>query len=787
MADYEARREQDGMSKKERNDRNNANTISNAADVAIASKNPYAMAAGAIVKGADKVTGGKSTKALGKVLTQANKVAPGGRAVQGLSNKLAESGTGDKIGKAASMYNSAKGGSGGGAGAAGAGANAANATDKIGNAGGGQGGSLPSSGGNKNTPANQPPQNNGSSGESMPKPRESKPADDDSKDDKKKNSMFSNFFITGPMQMILFSALPGILLMFFLLIAILTVSGFFSDYEDAIGISSTTGDDNGSINFNASKPGQQEYYDRVNDVKNSYQANGKTVDPLKIVAVFHVLNTNGAGLDYDEIDEASIREVADSMFSGNSYSEDTFKNNLINTIIPKYLPKTSQQKRESIAEDVFDYIERYYDLIGKNKKTSCSGSGSCDYDIKGFYIGGSGNIAKNIKVSDLKVRLMECGSSTGLGNGTDGKAIDGEELVNFEDYVTGVAYVEVGEGAVEDYAKSQLVAARSYALARPTAMGGAHNKKLEEENGQWILQIAACVSDQAYCNIDKGCSFMGGGDGQGGFSRSGTVAGAVRTKPPLAEDAPLRTYAKETEGEVLVNSQGYIIHASYVSTLQNRWEALAKSGLNYKQILLQTYNQGSYNFGATDIDKANCGGSGGSCNTTTGEYASWKQYEGDWVDVPMGDSGKTIKQIGCLATSISIQIARSGVDTKVEGTFNPGTFVQYLNKHGGFASGGNFIWSSAEMVAPSFKYSDDIQGLLGWSKEAKLNKIKELTSQKDTYVVAEVKGNTGQHWVAIDKVEGDTIKMMDPGSSSTDMWSQYSWSNTSRLVVFKVS
>ena len=63
---------------------------------------------------------------------------------------------------------------------------------------------------------------------------------------------------------------------------------------------------------------------------------------------------------------------------------------------------------------------------------------------------------------------------------------------------------------------------------------------------------------------------------------------------------------------------------------------------------------------------------------------------------------------------------------------------------------------------------------------------KELVNQNNVYVVAEVKGNTGQHWVAIDYVDGDTIHMMDPGSTSTDMWTQYNWANTSTLGYYKV-
>ena len=69
---YEARRDED--LEKMRNDQNNTNNIRNAADVAMASGNPYAMAAGGAVKAADKITGGKSTEALGRGLSKAKEI-----------------------------------------------------------------------------------------------------------------------------------------------------------------------------------------------------------------------------------------------------------------------------------------------------------------------------------------------------------------------------------------------------------------------------------------------------------------------------------------------------------------------------------------------------------------------------------------------------------------------------------------------------------------------------------------------------------------------------------------
>ena len=769
---YQARRDDDEEAKKQHDHEN-------------AKKTTKAVAKGAVLYLGGGETGAKAvdlvanTKLGNKVLDVASKPIESSKMAKGVNNLLNDSGAVDLADKAMSAN------AGGGTGAPGGGTTPGQTPNQVktgaNSTGGEQGSSLPSSGGDK---AKNIPGGGGASSKEESQPKEDS-LESGSQEEKKGNSLFKNMVITGYVQMVIFGAGPFILFLILILLVVFAATDVFSDYEDAIGISSTTGEETGGIVFNASSPEQQDFFDRVISVKNSYQSSGKTVDALKVVAVYHVLNHYGAGLTYDDMTDSKIREIADAMFSGNSYNEDIFKTNLINNIIPKYLPNTTQEERETIADAVFEYIENYYSLIGKDNSSCSSGSGgNCTYDIKGFYISGSGNVVKQMKVSDIKVRLLECGGA--YGNGTDGKALD-QDLVNFEDYVAGVAYAEVGDYGVEHYIKSELIAARSYALARPTAMGNAAGKKLEEENGQWILQLSACVADQAYCDINKGCSYMGGGDGQGGVIKSGIVSGAAWTRPALAEDAPLRTYAKETEGEVLVNSQGYIIYAEYVSTLQNKWEELAKSGLNYKQILLQTYNQGSYNFGASDIQKASCGnGSGGVCvNTTTGDWANWKQYEGSWINTPMGTSGKNIRQIGCLVTSISIQIARSGVKTNISGEFNPGSFVEYLNNHGGFASGGNFVWAAATDAAPDFKYQDAIY-VSGWSRDQKLSKLKELTSQKGVYVVAEVKGNTGQHWVAIDSVQGDTVKMFDPGSASTDLWSEYNWANTSEFVYYKV-
>lgn len=98
-------RERKELERKRNND-NNANNVKNAAEVAIASGNPYAMAAGATIKTADKLTGGKASEAIGKGLSTINNTNPiVGKRMQAASNALSESGASDAIGKVAATKN----------------------------------------------------------------------------------------------------------------------------------------------------------------------------------------------------------------------------------------------------------------------------------------------------------------------------------------------------------------------------------------------------------------------------------------------------------------------------------------------------------------------------------------------------------------------------------------------------------------------------------------------------------------------------------------------------------
>lgn len=756
MAYQANRKNSNNDSKNAAQEQRNAQMVQRAADIAQHSANPYVNAAGKAVKVGDKLTGGKVSQAVAKKM---NNIPTNRMAKAGMPGDSALS---DMLQRNATRQNAPK------------------FQENQENLGGEQEGSSPSSASNKEDNGGKTTGGSKRGGFSNPLKPSSDDKDDKKKDDKKPGE---SFFSGSLKTKIILGAAIAFLLISSIVILLSSVLNVISDFEDAIGISSFTGRDTGDIDYDTDNKEQKEFFERVNDVELEYLASGKRIDSLKIVAVYHVLVSNGAKIDYDDMTESAIKEIADAMLENGYYDEDTFKNNLINSIFPKYLPDATESVRKQMAEEVINYVDNYYDFINRDPTldyTDCFGTGTCSYDIKGYYIKGKGNVTENVQLTNLYVRLMQCGKANGHDyGGTFGKPLAGEELVPFETYILGVAYAEIGEGAPAEAVKAQMVAARSYILARHVDMGDW--RTLKQEGDKWILQAAACTQDQVFCNPDKGCS---GSDAQWGQVYSGQGHNKGFSKKALSQNSPLRTYASQTSGEVLTNSKGNIVYSSYLQTEQQKMISLANQGLDYKQILLQIYNQGSRNYGATNITKAACsGGSSVNCGNTVGDFINWKQAGASWSNVKMGNSGRTIGQIGCLVTSISMLIAKSGVQTSIA-NFNPGTFVEFLNQNGGFDSSGNLIYAPINKLS-SFKYVNQIS-LSGMTKEQKLNTMKDYQS-KGYYMVAEVSPR-GEHWVAIDSINGNTVKMLDPATNYTDLWGsgKYTPQSTKTLNLFKV-
>lgn len=170
----------------------------------------------------------------------------------------------------------------------------------------------------------------------------------------------------------------------------------------------------------------------------------------------------------------------------------------------------------------------------------------------------------------------------------------------------------------------------------------------------------------------------------------------------------------------------------------------------------------------------------------SGEYVNWRQGDATWSNVRIGNTNSTIGRIGCLVTSIAILIEKSGVNTTIS-PFNPGTFVEALNKNGGFDGNGNLQYVAVNKAVPGFSYAGHVD-LKGKSRSEKLALISQYFSQ-GYYITAEVKGATpgNQHWVAVTGVDSINVMMVDPASSQTIMWNAYEVSKTSQFNYFKTN
>ena len=169
--------------------------------------------------------------------------------------------------------------------------------------------------------------------------------------------------------------------------------------------------------------------------------------------------------------------------------------------------------------------------------------------------------------------------------------------------------------------------------------------------------------------------------------------------------------------------------------------------------------------------------------TDSGEYVNWRQAGQSWSNIKIGNTNSTIGNIGCLVTSIAILIEKSGVPTPNIEPFNPGTFVEALNKNGGFDERGNLYYGPISKVVPNFKYVGNVN-LRGKSRSEKLALITQYVNA-GYFVTEEVKGAIpgNQHWVAVTGVNGNNVIMVDPASNQTDT----SGVNHLNLIILRLS
>ncbi|MCL2299926.1 MAG: hypothetical protein FWC27_07245 [Firmicutes bacterium] len=158
-------------------------------------------------------------------------------------------------------------------------------------------------------------------------------------------------------------------------------------------------------------------------------------------------------------------------------------------------------------------------------------------------------------------------------------------------------------------------------------------------------------------------------------------------------------------------------------------------------------------------------------------YYDWKQYDPRWGSVVL--TNQTMKQVGCLATSIAMLAVRSGL--RDESGFDPGIFAAEMKKAGGFDADDDLLWEALPKAVAGLTAQTPWESLNGTRDE----KTAILKGYLDKGCQVAVAVRNGGHWVALRAVTGGKAVMMDPGSAATDLFGAYPAAGVTRVALLR--
>ena len=425
---------------------------------------------------------------------------------------------------------------------------------------------------------------------------------------------------------------------------------------------------------------------------------------------------------------------------------------------------------ESERQDIYDYKE-FFDELYPVEESELKGSNSCS------------------AFSNITVTTTSCDDSVEYGTFT------------LDDYIKGVFLAE--EDDTHDngqYLAAWMIIIRSFVLGQAG---------YTSTTGDLNIKIRSCSLRQNWCDFEKGC-FRDYSTGNGSHPSMAPCpeGGCSYHKYPsskhyTASELDLFNEAiAQTKNLVASSDEGKSVQTLYYYSCFGNGtscggrpfsggvdaeesiigQQLSNSSATFNDYLTNAYP--AISSGKTKIvewsnsSSNECSVSNGKSN---GEFENWKQQDKRWGSVSLGNS--TIAAIGCAATSVSIQIARSGAKLSVD-SLDPGVFVKTLKANGGFTSGGEIYWDAARFVAPDFRYVKRVN--VSGSKSTIAKEVSKYLSQ-GYYIVMSV--NYTGHWVAITEVKDGNIYMLDPSNhiNTKNFTTQYAHQGSHIMQLYKVN
>lgn len=231
-------------------------------------------------------------------------------------------------------------------------------------------------------------------------------------------------------------------------------------------------------------------------------------------------------------------------------------------------------------------------------------------------------------------------------------------------------------------------------------------------------------------------------------------------------------------------SEGWIYERFDYKELYNLDTPEYKVEQNIDDVIDEIFYRAKTSYAASYEYTSNNGGvssgySAKDCNEiknlpTNSNYSTWRQGGSPWSKIKLSSaSDSTIGKIGCLVTSISIQLKAMDRTAGIE-NFNPGTFTCYLSERGMFTSDG-LLQGNWNTVVPGVSLTS---GTVNGSREEQASQIKGLID-KGCHLVLYAPHGGSSHFVAVSGTTEDNIQIMDPGAGKPVLWGNIYDFNTS--------
>lgn len=332
-------------------------------------------------------------------------------------------------------------------------------------------------------------------------------------------------------------------------------------------------------------------------------------------------------------------------------------------------------------------------------------------------------------------------------------------------YVMGVAYAEVGDWLNnEEYAKTTMIAAKSFVLARthPGGAGAGMNRTPDYEGDRTIFYMKNNVGDQVFCDVYEGCQSgsryaldtITPGNGPG-----------INPKPALSSDklTLLEQWYDETAGKFIYNANTEEYYSSYVADnyytycqkgsclLQTAAHQDALNGSGYEAILKKYYSNDE--FVIKDIETNTLSAVSvacssvlnGGCTIPEDEFVYYSQRS--YNDNFCGRTDGTISSSGCGVTSMAMVIANL--------TDNKLTPVDTMNEahQGGHCGAGIYGTSASYFSVAASKYGLTYESIPSSDTSLDADKKIKDTLNSGGLIIANVAGSetagSGNAWSTV--------------------------------------